>query len=128
MEVMTAVLILSVGMLGVAAMLNTSMKSDSYNNYAREAEYMANQKIEEFRAKSVDGSLAAGTGNWPPTAITSPYVYSWTVTPDTDTNRRICQVEVKVGWPTGPDYPDCKKDSVDKCTNRMRVLNFIPQQ
>jgi len=124
-EVMTALLILSVGMLGVAAMLTTSMKSDNYNSYVREAEQLANQKIEELRGKSADTSLAASdSGNWPPTSIRSPYCYAWTVTPDTDTTRRITQVTVTVGWPSDSD---CKSDHVEKCNNRLRLIAFIPQ-
>jgi len=122
-EVMTAVLILSVGMLGVAAMLTTSMKSDNYNARVREAEQLANQKIEELRGKTVDSSLTATTGNWPPSSITSYYCYYWTVgAPDTS---RICQVEVIVGWPTSSD---CKAGQVGKCDYRVRMIAFIPQQ
>ena len=124
-EVMTALLILSVGMLGVAAMLNTSMRSDNYNSYVREAEQLANQKIEELRGKSADTSLATSdSGNWPPSTINSPYCYAWSVTPDTDTTRRITQVTVTVGWPSDSD---CKRDHVEKCNNKLRLIAFIPQ-
>jgi prepilin-type N-terminal cleavage/methylation domain-containing protein len=127
-EVLTALLILSVGMLGVGAMLMTSMRSDVYNAQVRAAEHLANQKIEELRGKSADASLPTSSGNWPPTGITSRYVYSWTVTADPDTTRRISQVEVLVGWPVGTDFPNCRKDQVTSCDNRVRVIAFIPQQ
>lgn len=125
-EVMTAVLILSIGMLGVAAMINMSLRSDNYNYYVGEAEQLANQKIEELRAKSADTTLAAtDSGNWPSTSIQSNFCYSWTVTPDADTTRRISQVEVLVGWPAGAN---CKKDTVGKCDNRLRLIAFITQK
>jgi prepilin-type N-terminal cleavage/methylation domain-containing protein len=143
-EVMTAVLILSVGMLGTAAMLLTSMKSDNYNAHVRGAEYLANQKIEELRGRSADGSLTAEDSKDLTGVIKSStiYTFSWKVgayDPTTSDWKvgtipanapKMRQVDVLVGWPKclpGESGCECVEDQVDKCKNRLRTIGFIMQ-
>ena len=143
-EVMTAVLILSIGMLGTAAMLMTSMQSDNYNAHVRGAEHLANQKMEELRGRSADGSLTAQDSKDLTGVIKSStiYTFSWKVGGYDPVNSvwkigalaagapKMRQVEVLVGWPKckpGDSGCQCLEDQVDKCKNRLRTIAFIIQ-
>ena len=49
LEVVVAMLILSIGMLGVGTMITTSFNNDRYNQRVRNADYLATGKVEELR-------------------------------------------------------------------------------
>jgi len=60
-EAMVAILILSVGFLGVGTMLNTAFQNDRYNNRMRLAQACAQTKIEEIKSSGTSNIPASGT-------------------------------------------------------------------
>jgi prepilin-type N-terminal cleavage/methylation domain-containing protein len=146
-EVMTAVLIFSVGMLGVATMLTTSINSDSYNSDVRGAEFLAKSKLEELRARTPAERIAkciAGTPtvNQEDPADQRKYCLQWTIESvdcsvcgtytDCLTNPAcqypISTVTVDVGWPRGGAGGACTKTQPRKCPHSLRLEVSVMHQ
>jgi prepilin-type N-terminal cleavage/methylation domain-containing protein len=155
LEVMTAVLIFSVGMLGVATMLTTSAKTDSYTADVRVADYLAQAKMEELRGKApmLDIAYEKTDANPSPSAIPGSdnpsfyrkYTRKWTVYPvectacDEVTNKGSCvgnswckypvaHAEVIIGWPMDSRHPDCTNTQIMKCVHTVRLDGYILQR
>ncbi|MDQ7784216.1 MAG: prepilin-type N-terminal cleavage/methylation domain-containing protein [Desulfomonilaceae bacterium] len=120
LEVIVAMLILSIGMLGVGTMILTSFNNDRYNQRVRNAEYLAVSKVEELRALSAT-RIAQGTklteadgGNDEPTD--GPYARLWTVHGPEADSPEVRRVSVTVGWPRDGR---CTKDALHGCQFRL---------
>jgi len=146
LEVLVAIVILSIGMLGVGTMVLTSLRQDHYTGRVRVAENLALSRLEELRGKTADGTLADIT---PPTSgsYDTPnirtgeaqqfYCRQWMITDASPTiaamsGKSIKQIDVVVGWPL--DLPTCsgtnccKEDSVEQCPYKYRARAFIVQK
>ncbi|MFH1116772.1 MAG: prepilin-type N-terminal cleavage/methylation domain-containing protein [Pseudomonadota bacterium] len=126
LEVIVAMLILSIGMLGVGTMVLTSFNNDRYNRRVRSADYLAVSKVEEMRALSA-AKIAQGnnlseldSGNDEPGDGT--FVRLWTVnTPEADSTD-VRRVSVSVGWPRDDR---CTKDTPAGCRFRLTREGFV---
>jgi prepilin-type N-terminal cleavage/methylation domain-containing protein len=106
-ETLVAVLILTVGFLGVGKMLQSSMLSDRYNAIQREAHRSATSKVEDIRSRANYAAYGAGTsgieymdllGQWQtgPTWDTG-MVRQWWVDGADATGSRLVTVVVTMG-------------------------------
>jgi type IV pilus assembly protein PilV len=102
-ELMIALTVLVIGLLGVLGIIMVSLKNSSFSRHGTEAAILAEDKLEELRtqtglASGTEASLdARGT-------ITSDGIYTraWTVTDVTDpTLGNFQQIEVQVSWNEG---------------------------
>lgn len=106
-ETFVAVLILTVGFLGVAKMLQTSMLSDRYNAMKREAYRSATSKVEDIRSRANYTTYAAGTsgteymnalGQWQDAETwDTGMVRQWSVGNPDGTGSRLVVVTVTMG-------------------------------
>jgi len=140
-EVLTAMFILSIGMLGVGTMIIESIKADSYNARVREAEHLAVAKLEQLRGQSADNKLTAGIQNFYPyrngteSASAEPgqiYIRDCNIVA-ADANN-ICRVDVVVAWPTSTILSDADsqcvpgKANTNKCKHKYRLTGYILQK
>lgn len=106
-ETLVAVLVLTIGFLGVGKMLQTSMLSDRYNAMQREAHRAATSKVEDIRSRANYPAFAGGTlgteymnflGQWQtvPTWETG-LVRQWWVNNADATGSRLVTVIVTMG-------------------------------
>jgi len=132
---MTAVLILSIGLLGVGTLVISSMRTESYNSHVRQAEYLASSKMEELRAQTAGSDLTTnsptGEGKYPLSDGTESdvaaksQVYVRHTTIGSFANSMVL-VRVVVGWPY--DSTKCTKDSMAGCTYKYRMNATILQR
>lgn len=110
-EVMIALSVLLIGMLGIAAMLVTSIDANENNKRATEATYLAEQQLEIFRGtpfqsvvdmNSTDTAAntkinARGDQNQDASLPKLPCIYrrTWVITNASDT---VKDIKVKVTW------------------------------
>ncbi len=81
MEVMIALLILAVGLLGVAGLMTMTIKTNAYGNHLTEASTFAQAKMEEFRSTHP----AAGSGSDTVDSVTGVrFTRRWSITPDAE--------------------------------------------
>ncbi len=113
-EVLVAFAILSIGMLGVGAMLTHSMKSDRYSERQRQSDILAASEIELIKSLSTDSELSNAKFNnkWAS--------YRWNIDKDNPTSG-MNRVEVEVGW---GGSGNCLSD-VDKCKYKTRIINYV---
>ena len=135
-EVMTALLILSIGLLGVGTLVISSMQSDRFNTHVRRAEYLAYSKMEELRAETVGADLTpnepSGEGAYPipdGDEQSTPgnhqvYVRHWTI--GSPNASRMSLVRVVVGWPY--EVSKCDKDHIEDCMYKYRTVATILQR
>lgn len=127
-EVLVALLILSVGMLGIASMTTKSLQTDDYNFRVRTAQQLADSKVDELRSVAANrvasgGKLgSADSGNDIPTGA-QVYARQWTVG-DPDTSN-ISRVDIIVGWPQGGN---CTKEQPDQCKFKVLRAGLIIAQ
>lgn len=129
LEVIVAMLILSIGMLGVGTMITTSFNNDRYNQRVRNADYLATGKVEELRALSaakvsMGSELSeADSGSDDPSA--NAFVRQWTIyAPEADADN-VSRVMVIVGWPRDGT---CTKDYPSQCRFKLRRYGFVITQ
>jgi|GEM_PF-1756364 len=141
-EVMTAVLIFSVGMLGVASMLTTSITTDSFTADVRGGEHLAKAKLEELRGKSPTGIIApqapaSATVQGDDPAQFRKFTRQWTINPldctpcivsmcnvDPTCRFPVASAVVVVGWPRGTS---CTNSSPQGCKHTVRLEGYIIQ-
>jgi prepilin-type N-terminal cleavage/methylation domain-containing protein len=138
-EVMVAMMILSVGMLGVGSMLTYSLRSDETTTRIRNAEFICIKKIEEIKGMKPTGGWVGYTGGnedvdyrWDPanpavlTSYPSIYVRQWTVAPflldgaTADPHMKL--LTMTVGWPVSTD---CTKLDPSKCPHRYTMTTYF---
>lgn len=141
-EVMTAVLIFSVGMLGSALMLTTSINADSYTADVRQAEYLAKAKMEELRGESPAATIApqvpaSATAQGDDPSQYQKFTRRWTINPIDCTNcivtncnndptckYPVTSASIVVGWPKGST---CTNSDPTKCKHAVRLNASIIQ-
>lgn len=141
-EVMTAVSIFAIGMLGVASMLTTSITTDSYTADVRGGEHLAKAKLEELRGKSptviiAPQAPASATSQGDDPAQAAKYTRQWTINPidcqscklsecnaDPTCRFPVASAVVVVGWPRGTN---CTNSAADKCKHIVRIEGYIIQ-
>lgn len=113
-EIMVAISILSIGMLGVGTMINHSMSMDRFSERQRQSETLAETEMEMIKALSVDWEISSNSFNndWAS--------YRWTVDKDNPTSG-MNRIEIEVGWGGGSE---CLGD-LDKCKHRTRIINYV---
>ncbi len=139
-EVMTAVLILSIGLLGVGTLVISSMRTEAFNSRVRRAECLASAKMEELRADTATGDLTlnspSGEGKYPLADGTesdlpdAQQYYVRHATIGSWSNNSMVLVRVVVGWPYDPAKTPtaCTKDSIEGCTYKYRMNATILQR
>lgn len=139
-EVMVAIAILSIGMVGVAGMLFTSYESDAYNGRLRRAEAAAQQIFERFRSGN-PGDAAATDPCWKPLAFTAgndgfasfsdekcidqsktegTFNCKWSVTQNFN-GTGLNQLDVLIGWGAGAG---CSRLTPENCHRTIRLRNY----
>jgi type IV pilus assembly protein PilV len=97
LEVMITMVILAIGLLGLAGLQIIAIKGNSYGQQMTVASTMAQNQLEQMR----QGAVALVTSNdfvTDSNGIT--YTRTWTVTPNTP-NQNMNTVEIDVSW-AGP--------------------------
>jgi prepilin-type N-terminal cleavage/methylation domain-containing protein len=117
-EVIVAVAILAVGMLGVATLLTTAMKSEKHSYQLRAGDSAALTDVEWLKAELVDMPLT--TDLLPKQALKGPYFFEWSVQPNQPTNG-MYKVELTVKW----GGEGCDKDNQGKCRNQTTLTNYV---
>jgi type IV pilus modification protein PilV len=102
LEVMIALVILSIGLLGLGALQLVAVRSNSFSSEMTYATMIAQQQVEALKTLPfTDGLLMAATSANPHTAMGSSkgvqYTISWTVTDNTPATD-MKTINVKVQW------------------------------
>lgn len=95
MEVMIAVIILSVALLALAGLQIVSIRGNSFGGTMTEAITLARDKIEDLKASDWDNVVA---GNDTPVVMYTSYARNWTVVQGIGNTR---EVTVTVSWDNG---------------------------
>lgn len=113
-EIMVALVILSIGMLGVGTMLTHSMKTDTYSERQRQSEMLAETEMEMIKGMSVDWDLSSNSfnNNWA--------AYRWNIDKDNPT-AGMNRIEIEVGWGGGSEC----LSNLDKCKHKTRIINYV---
>ena len=121
LEVMVAVAVLAVGMLGVATLLTSAMQSGRYSYQARTGDSTAFSYLDEkVKAIAVDGSIPT-VNDLPKNDSKDAYHFKWEIRPDTPATG-VDRVDLTVGW----GGADCGSgDSVMKCKHRTSITNYV---
>ncbi len=113
-EVIVAIGVLAIGMLGVTALFQTAMQSQKHSFMTRTGGAVACKEVEWLKAQAVDAALANSNGS------STQYYYVRNITTNDPVNQ-IDRVDITVGW--GGD--DCDKDHIDKCKRKTTITNFV---
>jgi type IV pilus assembly protein PilV len=100
LEVMIALVILSVGLLGLAALQLVAVKSNSFSSEMTYATMIAQQQIESLKSLPfTDGNLTPGshTPPTPPNSKGVQYIITWTVT-DNAPATNMKTIALTVTW------------------------------
>jgi type IV pilus assembly protein PilV len=102
LEVLITLVILAIGMLGLAGMQVLSIRSNSFGQEMTVASTLAQNKLEELREEDFD-TIADSNDTCTNYANGVTFARTWTVADDTPANG-MKTVEVVVSWPgaTGP--------------------------
>lgn len=93
-EVMVALVILSVSLLALAGLMVTTTKNNSYGSNMTEAATFAQDKLEEFRAVRWD-TISDGTGSDQMSGSTGiNYSRNWSVA----TNGALKTITITINW------------------------------
>ena len=99
-EVLIALVILSISLLALAGLMATTTRNNSYGGHLTEAVTFAQQRLEQFRVApyaTLVTPFAPVTQTGVPSGI--PYSINWVVVPNAgDTLRRIT---ITIGWNDG---------------------------
>lgn len=119
-EVMVAVAIMAIGILGVASMLTMSLKSDRRTQAMRFAESIALEVLEGKQSEAVDtmtDSFKTLQSSGENKRQDGPFAYRWEVTQH---STGLLRLDITVGWERCLDPSD-----PDSCRRRSRMINFI---
>jgi prepilin-type N-terminal cleavage/methylation domain-containing protein len=139
LEAMVALLVLSVGLLGVGGMLRASMSSDRFSIESRNSDWVALEIIEELKGelanKSFDdlktitlsdphfnetGRNDDGGGHWFERWGTYVgYRYRWRVDDGQAGNLNMLKLSIRMGW--GP----CSGTDPLSCKYSAQITNFM---
>lgn len=140
-EVMTALLILSIGLLGVGTLIVSSMQTEGYNSHVRHAEYLASAKMEELLGDTAYSSTGQLTPNSPTgegkylrpngtetDTFSEDLVYVRRVVIGNPDANSMTLVRVTVGWPCGDVASGCTRDDISRCTYKYRMSRTFLQK
>ena len=119
-EVMVAVAIMAIGILGVASMLTMSLKSDRRTQATRFAQSIALEVMEGKQSEAVDTvkddfkSMQSSGDN---KRQDGPFAYRWEIT---EHSTGLLRLDITVGWERCRDPKD-----PETCRRRSRTVNFI---
>ena len=103
-EMLVAVLILMVGLLGLAQLQITAIKANSSSATSTAATAIAQRAVEEIIAMDPDDPMfdANGTGTFPSVPVTGAGTYSvsWTVVTPFEDVTNLCEVTIVVSSTT----------------------------
>ena len=102
-EVLVGLVILAIGLLGIAGMQVTSVKGNYFSNNLTQANYVAQDRIEFLKNKPIaDAALNAGShsdGTWPSSEGTV-FTRSYTVA----VNGNLRTIAYRVEWNDGVNH------------------------
>ncbi len=110
-EVLIAIIILSVSLLALAALMSTTAQNTSFGGHITEAATFAQDQLERLRVTSWgDANLTNGThiNNVPPGRSGIAYGRTWTVA----TNGNVKTVTITINW-------------TDQTTHSFRLISAI---
>ncbi len=96
-EVMIALFILAISLLGLAGLMVATTRNNSFGGHMTEAATFAQDKLEQLRASPWAG-IMAGADTVGGTGISTgiSYARSWTVTPNPDGTQRW--IRITINW------------------------------
>ena len=97
-EVLVALVILSISLLALAGLMVQSTKNSSWGNHLTEAATLAQDRLEQLRSVRPQTDIPEGTNNDPPITTDSGIVYTrnWTVT--TNGTGTLRTITITVTW------------------------------
>jgi type IV pilus modification protein PilV len=96
-EVLVALVILSISLLALAGLMVQSTKNSSWGSHLTEAATLAQDILERFRAVRPQTDIPEGTNNDQVTAASGvTYTRTWTVTTNGDSTLR--NISITVTW------------------------------
>lgn len=96
-EILVALVILSISLLALAGLMVQSTKNSSWGSHLTEAATLAQDILERFRAVRPQTDIPEGTNNDQVTAASGvTYTRTWTVTTNGDSTLR--NISVTVTW------------------------------
>ena len=113
-EVIVAIAVLAVGMLGVTVLFQTAMSSQKHSFMTRTGDSVACEEVEWLKAQAVDATLSDSDGS------STQYNFVRNIRADDPVNG-IDRVDITVGW----GGEDCDKDHIDKCKRKTTITNFV---
>lgn len=97
-EVLVAIVILSISLLALAGLMTTTTRNNSLGSHLTEAATLAQDKLEELRAMRWDSiPLNQTSGDSPLSGTGIRYNRSWIARPNA-LNGDIKEIEVTIGW------------------------------
>lgn len=117
-EILVAILVLLIGLLGYYSLLATVARSRHYAHRLGEASLAAKSKLEELKSEDYD-NVTSGNDNW--TSDTPLYLRVWEV--NEIPGQDIKNVKVKVGW----GGEDCLHN-LDSCRHRLELESSVFKQ
>ncbi len=105
-EVLVAILLMAVGVLGLSSMGVTTIKADTHSHRASAATALLQAKLEQLRVlPRSDPAWTAGsqseTGLYEDGSSGGPYTRQWQVVKDYNGYKRLDRVTVTVSWNNG---------------------------
>ncbi len=104
-EIMIAILVLAVALVGLAAVTTTTIKGNSFSKAMTSATTLANDKLQDLKAKtftstSVDAELSSGSHSDTGNPLLGIYNRTWTVadTMGSGSSIRYKTITVTVAW------------------------------
>jgi len=122
-ELLVALLILSVGILGLWKMHLITIDANSYSQYLNKASSLAEQKMEQLRAQAAQNfnSSALTEGNYSDSSlISNRYRREWEIVDNPNGISNTKQITVSVGW----GGSSCATD-VNKCQHIVTITSFV---
>ncbi len=104
-EIMIAIFVLAVALIGLAAVTTTTIKGNSFSKAMTTATTLANDKLQDLKAKtftstSVDADLSNGSHNDTGNPLQGIYNRTWTIADTTGSGSsiRYKTITVTVSW------------------------------
>ena len=112
-EVLIALLILSISLLALAGLMMTTTRNSSFGGHMTEASTFAQDKLEQLRVSPWAGIASGNDTALGSTGIT--YTRTWTVTPNGDGNQRW--VTITLSW----------TDPTKNSNHSIRLLSVVSE-
>jgi len=118
-ELLMAMVILSIAILGVWSLHVSTINNDNFANRIVEATALANEKAEELKSDDYS-NLTNGTSDETvqPATAERNYRRRWKI--DDATAPETKQVSVTVGW----EGTNCL-NNIDECKHKVKIITFV---